>query len=105
MENKRPPTCFVALNSIMQITVKITGDPDNIPSEKLAKYVSKGNKKYIKGIVIITQNLVLPILLRYCLNKATVAIHTKTNDNKDNVSSVTPKEKLNSETKELTKVL
>ena len=105
MENKRPPTCFVALKSIMQITVKITGDPDNIPSEKLAKYVSKGNKKYIKGIVIVTQNLVLPILLRYCLNKATVAIHAKTNDTKNKASSATPKDKLKFETKELTKVL
>ena len=105
MENKTPPTCFVALKSNMQITLKITGDPENIASEKLAKYVSKGNKKYIKGIVIKTQNLVLPILLRYCLNKATLAIHTKTNENKYNASSATPKERAKSETEELTKVL
>ena len=95
----------MALKSNMWITLKITGDPDNSVPEKLVKYVSKGNRKYIKGIVIITQNLVLPILLRYCLNKPTVATHINTNDNKDNASSGTPKEKLKSETDELTKML
>jgi hypothetical protein len=57
-----PPTCFVALKAKMYIIPKIIGESNANVRNIFAKYVSKGNKKYINGIVNIVQYLVLPNL-------------------------------------------